>query len=84
MEPADDCSIHIIVTNREIAQLGARQSEPDKTTAGMKARDEPVSFGVDTRVEAVNESRATSKRRAAKSCAVRLLMIASVAIHDTS
>jgi hypothetical protein len=37
MEPADDCSIHIIVTNREIALLGARQSEPDETLAGVKA-----------------------------------------------
>jgi BON domain-containing protein len=46
-EPAGDYPIHIIVKQGRITLLGVVDSEGDKTTAGMKARGVPLSFGVD-------------------------------------
>lgn len=46
-EPAGDYPIHIIVNQGRITLLGVVDSEGDKTMAGMRAREVPLSFGVD-------------------------------------
>ena len=46
-EPAGNYPIAIIVKNGHITLMGVVDTEIDRTTAGMKAREIPGSFGVE-------------------------------------
>lgn len=49
-EPAGDYPIHIIVKNGRVLLLGVVDSEADKVTAGVRAREVPGSFAVDNEI----------------------------------